>query len=47
MSRISVLLFLFAWFVIGLAAAARAGTTLDKIKASASLPCGINIEEPG
>ena len=46
MSRISVLLLLVAWFVIGLAAAARAGTTLDKIKASASLPCGINTEEP-
>ena len=46
MSRISPLVLLVAWFVIGITAAARAGTTLDKIKASGSLPCGINIEEP-
>ena len=28
------------------AATARAGATLDRIKATASLPCGVNIEEP-
>ena len=46
MSRISALLLSFAWFVIATTATAHAGTTLDKIKAAGSLPCGINTEEP-
>ncbi len=46
MSRISVLLLSFAWFVVATTATARAGTTLDRIKAAGSLPCGINTEEP-
>jgi general L-amino acid transport system substrate-binding protein len=35
-----------AWFVIATTATANAGTTLDKIKSTASLSCGINTEEP-
>jgi general L-amino acid transport system substrate-binding protein len=46
MSRISVLLLSFAWFVVATTATAHAGTTLDRIKAAGSLPCGINTEEP-
>ena len=43
MSRISALLLSIACLMI---ATAHAGTTLDKIKTSGSLPCGINTEEP-
>ena len=46
MHRISTLLLLIAWLVAGTSAAAHAGTTLDKIKATGSLRCGINTEEP-
>ncbi len=46
MSRISALLLSLAWLIIGISAPSHAGTTLDKIKASATLTCGVNIEEP-
>jgi len=46
MSRISALLFSIAWLIIGITATAHAGATLDRIKATGSLTCGINIEEP-
>jgi general L-amino acid transport system substrate-binding protein len=46
MTRISLVLFLFAELMIGTLAMAQTGSTLDKIKAAGSLPCGINIEEP-
>ena len=51
MSRIfAMLLFSMAWLGIwlmaGATATAHAGATLDRIKATGSLPCGINIEEP-
>lgn len=45
MSRILLVLFLFAELTIGTLAMAQTGSTL-KIKAAGSLPCGINIEEP-
>jgi general L-amino acid transport system substrate-binding protein len=37
-----------AWLIIGIGttATAHAGATLDRIKTAASLPCGVNIEEP-
>ncbi len=46
MSRISALLFSIAWLIVGTTSTARAGATLDRIKAAGSLTCGINIEEP-
>jgi general L-amino acid transport system substrate-binding protein len=46
MNRASALLLSMAWLLIGTIATAHAGTTLDKIKSSGSLPCGINTEEP-
>jgi general L-amino acid transport system substrate-binding protein len=47
MSRISaLLLFSFAALMIVPSATARAGTTLDQIKAAGSLACGIDTEEP-
>ena len=51
MIRISaILLFSIAclWICLmtGATATVHAGTTLDRIKAAGSLPCGINIEEP-
>lgn len=46
MSRIFVLLLSITFFLIASTATAHAGTTLDKIKTAASLPCGINTEEP-
>jgi len=35
-----------AWLIVGTSATADAGATLDRIKASGSLPCGVNTEEP-
>jgi general L-amino acid transport system substrate-binding protein len=46
MRRASALLLSVAWFLIGITATVHAGTTLDKIKNTASLSCGINTEEP-
>jgi general L-amino acid transport system substrate-binding protein len=47
MGRISaLLLLLIAGLTIGTKATANAGSTLDKIKAAGSLPCGINTEQP-
>ena len=50
MSRISALLlfstWLGLWLMTGGTATAYAGATLDRIKATGSLPCGINTEEP-
>src|ERR1039457_5663196 len=47
MGRIfALLLFLIAGLTIGTTATANAGTTLDKIKAAGSLPCGIDTEQP-
>jgi len=46
MSRVSAPLFLVAWLIIGTTTTVHAGGTLDRIKATGSLPCGINIEEP-
>jgi general L-amino acid transport system substrate-binding protein len=43
MKKLSTLIFLFA---LTIATVAHAGTTLDKIKSSGSLSCGINTEEP-
>ena len=40
------LLFSIACLAIGTTTTANAGTTLDKIKAAGSLPCGIDTEEP-
>jgi general L-amino acid transport system substrate-binding protein len=42
----SALLLSIAWLMIGTAATAHAGTTLDTIKTAGSLACGVNIEEP-
>jgi general L-amino acid transport system substrate-binding protein len=39
-------LFSIAVLTIGTTATANAGTTLDKIKAAGSLPCGIDTEQP-
>jgi general L-amino acid transport system substrate-binding protein len=46
MSRISVVLFLFAELMIGTSAMAQTGSTLEKVKSAGSLPCGTNTEEP-
>ena len=46
MRRISIMPFLFSGLMIGTLAMAQTGSTLAKIKAAGSLPCGINIEEP-
>ncbi len=46
MRRIALLLFSIAWLLMGTAARAQAGSTLEKIKAAGSLPCGSNTEEP-
>ncbi len=46
MNRFSALLSSVALLLAGSTATARAGTTVDKIKAAGSLPCGINTEEP-
>ncbi|MGA2171131.1 MAG: transporter substrate-binding domain-containing protein [Terracidiphilus sp.] len=47
MGRISaLLLLLIAGLTIGTTATANAGSTLDKIKAAGSLPCGIDTEQP-
>jgi general L-amino acid transport system substrate-binding protein len=45
MSKLFAFLFSIAWLIVT-AATAHAGATLDRIKATASLPCGVNIEEP-
>ncbi|MGA2987602.1 MAG: transporter substrate-binding domain-containing protein [Terriglobia bacterium] len=46
MSRICILLFLFAELTIAPLVLAQTGATLEKIKAAGSLPCGTNTEEP-
>ncbi|MGO9085867.1 MAG: ABC transporter substrate-binding protein [Candidatus Sulfotelmatobacter sp.] len=46
MRRILALQFSIACLIIATTASAYAGTTLDRIRAAASLPCGVNIEEP-
>jgi general L-amino acid transport system substrate-binding protein len=46
MSRISAFLLSIACLMTEMTAMAHAGTTLDKIRAAGSLPCGINSEEP-
>jgi general L-amino acid transport system substrate-binding protein len=46
MIKISTLIFSVALLIAGSTATAHAGATLDRIKATGSLPCGINIEEP-
>lgn len=46
MHKISARLFVVLSLVTASLAAAHAGTTLDKIKSTGSLPCGINTEEP-
>jgi general L-amino acid transport system substrate-binding protein len=46
MDRVSAFLLVIVWLILGVAATARAGATLDKVKAAGSLPCGINTEEP-
>lgn len=46
MRRIFALLFSMAWLIIGTTTTAYAGTTLARIKAAGSLPCGVNTEEP-
>ncbi len=35
-----------AWLIFGITATAHGGSTLDRIKSTASLPCGVNTEEP-
>jgi len=45
MSKLSAFLFSIVWLIVT-AATAHAGATLDRIKATGSLPCGVNIEEP-
>jgi general L-amino acid transport system substrate-binding protein len=45
MHKICSVVLCISWLVAG-TAAAHAGTTLDKIRAAGSLPCGINTEEP-
>src|SRR5208282_6221574 len=45
MRRIFALLFSMAW-LIAATTNAHAGSTLDRIKATGSLPCGVNAEEP-
>jgi general L-amino acid transport system substrate-binding protein len=46
MNRISPLLFSIVFLTIGASATAHNGSTVDRIKAAGSLPCGINTEEP-
>ncbi len=47
MGRISALLVLLtAGVMIGTTATANAGSTLDKVRAAGSLPCGIDTEQP-
>jgi len=46
MSRFAVLLFSIAWIVSGSLAKGQAGATLERIKASGTLPCGMNTELP-
>jgi general L-amino acid transport system substrate-binding protein len=46
MARIGILLFSLAWLMAGTPTLAQAGTTLERIKAEGSLPCGIDTEEP-
>ena len=46
MSKISVLIFSIACLIIGSVPTVFAGTTVDRVKAAASLPCGVNTEEP-
>ena len=48
MSRISALLLFSTWLglITGATTTAYAGATLDRIRATGSLPCGINTEEP-
>jgi len=46
MTRTFAPLLSIALLVIGTTATAYAGTTIDKITAAGSLPCGINAEEP-
>jgi general L-amino acid transport system substrate-binding protein len=46
MRRIALLLFSIAWLLMGTTARAQAGSTVEKIKAAGSLPCGSNSEEP-
>lgn len=44
--RFALILISMAGFTIANSATAKAGTTLDKIKAAGSLTCGIDIEQP-
>jgi len=46
MSRISAPIIFIALLLIGSVGTAHAGATLDKIKSTGVLPCGINTEEP-
>lgn len=46
MNRIFALLFSIVFLTIGASATAHDGSTVARIKAAGSLPCGINIEEP-
>jgi general L-amino acid transport system substrate-binding protein len=46
MSRTFALILSIACLILGTTATTHAGATLDRIKAAASLPCGVNIEEP-
>lgn len=41
-----MLIFSIACLIIGSDPTAFAGTTVDRVKAAASLPCGVNTEEP-
>src|ERR1035441_3946888 len=42
----ALLFFSMTALAVAIPPAANAGTTLDKIKAAGSLPCGVNTEEP-
>jgi general L-amino acid transport system substrate-binding protein len=46
MTQVSALLCFIVWLITAIPPAALAGTTLDKIKAAGTLPCGINTELP-
>jgi general L-amino acid transport system substrate-binding protein len=46
MTKIPLVLFLFAEMMIATLAMAQTGSTLEKIKTAGSLPCGPNTEEP-
>jgi len=46
MNRVAAHTLSIAWLIAAIAATAHAGATLDRIKSSGSLACGVNIEEP-